>query len=157
MLFLCHRNKSSLLFNNQRWHQASAKKVQAILMLTPPQNVKQLCRFLGMVHYYRDLLARHSEILSASTNLSWEFGHNKATTTGKTKKRPWHWDSVHQTAFDNVNTAIATDVVLAYPDFLQKFEASTNSSKFKLGAVITQNNRQLAFFIRLNKAQQNRA
>ena len=39
------------------------KKVQAILALTPPQNVKQLRRFLGMVQYYRDIWARRSEIL----------------------------------------------------------------------------------------------
>ena len=38
------------------------KKVQAILALTPPQNVKQLRRFLAMVHYYRDIWARRSEI-----------------------------------------------------------------------------------------------
>ncbi len=31
------------------------KKVQAILAITPPQNVKQLRRFLGMVQYYRDI------------------------------------------------------------------------------------------------------
>ncbi len=34
------------------------KKVEAILMLTMPQNVKQLCLFPGMVQYYRDLWAR---------------------------------------------------------------------------------------------------
>ena len=34
------------------------KKVEAILALTLPQNVKQLRRFLGMVQYYRDLWAR---------------------------------------------------------------------------------------------------
>jgi hypothetical protein len=54
-----------------------------------------------------------------------------------------------------VKTAISKDVVLAYPDYLQKFEVYTDSSKFQLGAVITQNNRPLAFFCRkLNKAQQ---
>ncbi len=34
------------------------KKVQAILVLTVPQNVKQFRRFLGMVQYYHELWAR---------------------------------------------------------------------------------------------------
>ncbi len=42
------------------------KKVEAILMLTPQQNVKQLCRFLGMVQYYRDLWERQNKRLSPS-------------------------------------------------------------------------------------------
>jgi hypothetical protein len=45
------------------------KKVHAILALTSPQKLKQLCRFLGMVQYYRDLWARCSEMLSPLTNL----------------------------------------------------------------------------------------
>jgi hypothetical protein len=62
---------------------------------------------------------------------------------------------VHQTAFENIKTTIAKDVVLAYPDYSQGFEIYTDSSKFQLGAVITQNNRPLAFFSRkLSKAQQ---
>ena len=55
------------------------KKVEAILALTPPQNVKQLRRFLGMVQYYRDLWARRSETLSPLTNLVGECGHTKVT------------------------------------------------------------------------------
>ena len=31
------------------------KRAEAIIALMPPQNVKQLCRFLGMVQYCRDL------------------------------------------------------------------------------------------------------
>ena len=62
------------------------KKVQAILALTPPQNVKQLCRFLGMAQYYRDIWARHSEILAPLTNLVGECGHTKVTKANKTKK-----------------------------------------------------------------------
>jgi hypothetical protein len=31
------------------------KKVQAILMLNPPNNVKELRLFLGMVQYYWDI------------------------------------------------------------------------------------------------------
>ena len=68
---------------------------------------------------------------------------------------PWQWDDVHQSAFKNIKTEIAKDVVLAYPDYSQGFEIYTDSSKFQLGAVITQNNRPLAFFSRkLNTAQQ---
>ena len=63
------------------------KKVQAILALTTPQNVKQLRRFLGMVQYYRDIWARHSEILAPLTNLVGECGHTKVTKANKTKKK----------------------------------------------------------------------
>ena len=129
--------------------------VEAILALTVSQNVKQLRRFLGMVQYYRDLWARRSEMLSPLTDLVGECGHTKATRATKTDRTLWHWDDVHQTAFNNIKTAIAKDVVLAYPDYSQGFEIYTDSSKFQLGAVITQNNRPLAFFSRkLNTAQQ---
>ena len=62
-------------------------------------------------------------------------------------KVPWHWDKVHQQAFDNVKATIARDVTLAYPDYNQGFEIYTDSSRLQLGAVITQNNRPLAFSV----------
>ncbi len=40
------------------------KKVQAILALNLPNNVKELRHFLGMVQYYRDMWARHSKMLA---------------------------------------------------------------------------------------------
>ena len=85
-------------------------------------------------------------MLSPLTDLVGECGHTKATRATKTKRTPWHWDDVHQTAFENIKTAIAKDVVLAYPDYAQGFEIYTDSSKFQLGAVITQSNRPLVFF-----------
>ncbi len=130
------------------------KKVKAILALTTPQNVKQLCRFLGMVQYYRDFWARQSKVLSPFTNLVGECGLTKATWATKTKHKPSHWDDVHQTTFDNIKIEIAKDFVLAYSDYLQGFEIYTDSSKFQLGAVITQNNRPMAFFSsKLNTVQ----
>ena len=95
------------------------KKVQAILALTPPQDVKQFHRFLGMVQYYRDIWVRHSEILAPLCDLVGECGHTKVTKANKTKKKVWHWDPVHQQAFDTVKATIACDVTLAYPDYLQ--------------------------------------
>ena len=131
------------------------KKVEAILALTPPSNVKDLRRFLGMVQYYRDLWARRSEMLAPLTDLVGECGQTKVTKANKTKKKPWHWDEVHQKAFNAVKTTIARDVVLAYPDFSKVFEIYTDASATQLGSVITQDNRPIAFFSRkLTGAQQ---
>ncbi len=45
------------------------KKAQAVLALNPPNNVKELRRFLGMVQYYRDMWQKHSEMLAPLTDL----------------------------------------------------------------------------------------
>ena len=121
------------------------KKVQSILALTPPKNVKDLRRFLGMVQYYRDLWARRSEMLAPLTSLVGECGHTKQSKLLKVKKKPWKWTEDHQKAFDDVKATIAKDVSLAYPDYSQGFEIYTDGSKRQLGAVITQNNRPIAF------------
>jgi hypothetical protein len=73
----------------------------------PPQNVQQLHRFLGMVQYHRDIWTRGSEILAPLINLIGECRHTKITQANKTIKRLWHWDAVHQNAFDNVKAAVS--------------------------------------------------
>jgi hypothetical protein len=130
------------------------KKVQAILAITPPKQVKDLRSFLGMIQYYRDLWARRSEMLAPLTSLVGECGHTKITKAKKTKKRPWYWDEVHQKAFDDVKAIIAKEVVLAYPDYSKEFEIYTDASSKQLGSVITQGNRPLAFFSRKLSATQ---
>jgi hypothetical protein len=55
------------------------KKVQAILVLNPPNSVKELRHFLGMVQYYQDMWARRSEMLAPLTDLVGECGETKTT------------------------------------------------------------------------------
>ena len=120
-----------------------------------PKSVKDLCSFLGMVQYYQDLWARRNEMLAPLTSLVGECGHTKVTRAKKTKKQAWHWDEIHQKAFDNIKATIARDVVLAYPDYSKEFEIYTDASSKQLGAVITQGNRPIAFFSRkLTETQQ---
>jgi hypothetical protein len=85
--------------------------VQAILAIKLPTGVRQLRHFLGMVQYYRDLWARWSNMLAPLTSLVGECGQTKSTKAKGTKKVPWHWDEVHQRAFNRVKATIAKDVV----------------------------------------------
>ncbi len=98
------------------------KKVQAILVLNLPNNIKELQQFLGMVQYYRDMWQKCSEMLAPLTNLVGECGETKTTKKNKTKKKPWWWESIHQQAFDKVKATIAKEVGLAYPDFTKPFK-----------------------------------
>ncbi len=60
-----------------------------------------------------------------------------------------------QQAFDDVKAAIAKETVVAYPVFLKPFEIYTDASSTQFGAMITQDNRPIAFFSRkLSKTQQ---
>ena len=130
------------------------EKVSAILALQPPTNVKQLRRVLGIIQYYCDILEKRTDLHAPLTDLVGECGTTKATKKRRTKKSPWHWDDIHQKAFESVKTMIARDIVLAYPDFSKKFVIYTDASTRQLGSVITQDNRPIAFFSRkLNLAQ----
>ncbi len=85
-------------------------------------------------------------MLAPLTSLVGECGQTKTTKAKGTKKVPWHWDEVHQRVFNHVKATIAKDVVLTHPDFNTVFEIYTDASSKQLGAVITQDNRPIAFF-----------
>ncbi len=147
--FFCAQETESLGYILTRGGiKPQPKKVQAILALNPPKTVKELQRYLGMVHYYRDMWAKRSEMLAPLTDLVGECGETKATKKNGTEKKPWKWESIHQQAFDNIKATVAKEVVLAYPDFTKPFEIYTDASTMQLGAVITQGNRPIAFFSR---------
>ena len=72
-----------------------SKKVQAILTLNLPNNVKELRHLIGMVQYYRDMWAIRSEMLAPLTDLVGECRETETTRMNKTKKKPWRWDPIH--------------------------------------------------------------
>ncbi len=65
-----------------------SNKVQAILAIQPPKNVKELRYFLGMMQYYRDLWARQSKMLAPLTSLVGECGQTKSPEQKGPKKHP---------------------------------------------------------------------
>ena len=62
------------------------KKVQAILALNPPNNVKELRHFLGMVQYYRDMWAKRREMLAPLSDLVGECGDRKPLEKTRLKR-----------------------------------------------------------------------
>ncbi len=94
-LFCAHEIEYLAYILTREGIKPQPKKVQAILVRNPPNNVKELRHFLGMVQYYRDMWARHSEMLAPLTNLVGECGEMKTTKMNKTKKKPWQWDLIH--------------------------------------------------------------
>jgi hypothetical protein len=96
-----------------------------------------------MIHYYRDMWKGHFTLSAPLTTL---------TAKGKN----FIWEDVHTKCFNAIKRVIGREVLLAYPDFNKPFEIHTNASKTQLGAVISQDNKPIAFSLRKpNGAQLN--
>ena len=123
--------------------QPVSKKVEAIQNIAPPKNRRELRKFIGIVNYYRDMWIRRSHVLAPL-----------AALTSKTAK--WKWGPKEQWAFDQMKKIISRETLLAYPDFNKPFIIHTDASHTQLGAVISQNDKPIAFYSRKLKPEQTR-
>ena len=108
------------------------KKIDTILHLKPPSNIKELHTFLGMVNYYCNMFPCQTHIL--------------VHLTAMTGKAPFHWSPVHQKAFEQMKAIIYTDALLTYPNPDKPYDMETNASDYQLGSVIKQDNHPITYF-----------
>jgi hypothetical protein len=111
------------------------QKVNAILQVALPCNVKQVRSFVSMLNHYKAMIPYQSHLLTLLT----------ALTKKNVKSK---WTTEHQQAFDSLKNSFTCKVVLTYPDFSVPFKIYTNASKYQIRSVITQKDKPLAFYSR---------
>ena len=70
------------------------------------------------------------------------------------KEAKWQWTDVDQKAFDTMKRIVGQEVLLADPNYNERFDIHTDASHTQLGAVILQNGKPITFYSqKLNAAQ----
>jgi hypothetical protein len=107
-------------------------KIAAIANWPVPTSAKELRGFLGLAGYYRKFV-RHFGLLA------------KPLTTLLKKHSLFVWTADHDTAFQNLKTALCQSPVLALPNFTRPFCIETDASDLGIGAVLMQDGHPLAY------------
>lgn len=107
-------------------------KTKAISSMNPPQNKKELQRFLGMVVYLAKFIPNLSNETSLLRNLLSE-------------KNVWQWSNTEQACFDKIKKLVSSAVTLHYFDPKKKTVLSVDASPYGLGATISQEGRPIEF------------
>jgi hypothetical protein len=103
----------------------SPERVEAITSFSPPNNLKAVRRFLGMVGFYSRFVDRFSQIAEPLHAL-------------KRKNAKFAWGEAQQAAFQQLKDALATPPVLQIPDFSTEFTLICDASDVGISAVLHQ-------------------
>ncbi|GFS93090.1 retrovirus-related Pol polyprotein from transposon 297 [Trichonephila clavipes] len=143
--FGCEKLKYLGLIINKDGIKTDETKVQDIVEMKPPQNSKEVSKFLGMSQWYAKFIKNYADICEPLYNLK-----------RKLKRFIYIWSIEAQKAFDAVKAAITKTPILKFPDFKKPFELFTDASSIGVGAVLNQEQRPVVFASRtLSAAERN--
>ena len=90
------------------------KIIQGMIYLPALCNQKELCSFIEMVNFYKNMWAKHSSLTPFTSMIG------KATKS--------NWLPAHQLAFDQMKAIMTKETLLAFTDFTKSFTLHINAS-----------------------------
>ncbi len=108
---------------NKGWDQTPGKQGTSNTCIKSAKKCQGTVPFLLNDPVLLWFLGKHSKILAPLTGLVGEYGQTKSQ-----QKIPWHWDEIHQKAFNALKSTIAKDAVLAYLDYWKVLSKWAQSS-----------------------------
>jgi len=118
------------------------EKVQAIWDWPIPRNIFEVRIFDGLASFYRKFIRGFSHICAPILE------------TIKETNQPFKWIEAVDKTFKLLKRKIIEKPILALPDFGKVFHVETNASGVAIGAVLSQEQRPIAYFNeKLNEAK----
>ncbi|KAM0002561.1 putative nucleotidyltransferase, Ribonuclease H [Helianthus debilis subsp. tardiflorus] len=111
---------------------AEPDKLRAIQEWPQPTSLTSLRGFLGLTGYYRRFVCDYARLASPLTDLL--------------KQQTFKWNDAATTAFKQLKAAMVSLISLTLPNFARPFDVTTDASSVAIGAVLSQNDRPIAFF-----------
>ncbi|XP_013163906.1 PREDICTED: uncharacterized protein LOC106115125, partial [Papilio xuthus] len=106
-------------------YRVNPAKVEAVMKMKPPTNLKGLRTFLQTCAWFRKFIPQFSDIARPLSDLT-------------KKNRRWQWGEGEQRAFDELKLRLTTSPILRQPNFEEPFTLRTDASGYALGAVLMQ-------------------
>ena len=101
-----------------------------------PTKVRDVWSFIVLVNFYRNMWRNRAHTLSPFKKLCF-------------KNFNFKWTDRENNAFIAMKNILGRDVLLSYPNFIEKFIIHTDASSMQLGGIISQNGKPI-FFIHAN-------
>jgi len=116
-------------------------KVEAVVKWESPKSATEIRSFVGLAGYYRRFIERFSKIVAPLTLLT-------------RKDQPFTWMDMCEESFQELKRRLMSAPILVIPDVGKPFEVYCNASHLRLGCVLMQEKKAVAYASRQLKVHE---